>query len=333
MIVNKSMAAALAGIALIAAAARSEAEETAPATPEWHAATAADRLLVAARDAFRAAANDLKTDPRALDRAYRASGLWRDAQRASATDADGLKAAFAGHRDRMRLLARARYAGRDDADASIPTGADVAALFAEAEFRAAGEGDPLRSDGPGDSNPKTADILKRLDEPLAMNFPNETPLEDVLKYVKETARTPEGGGIPIYVDPLGMSEAEKTTTSPVSIDLEGVPLRRTLQIMLKQLGLVYFVEDGVLVITSSESAETGLGPDMARPSPLRERIDKATRGEAAPEEMKELAERLKLIGEIQRARRALESAAGENPPDRSPAPPPASPDLGSKPLM
>ena len=51
-----------------------------------------------------------------------------------------------------------------------------------------------------------------------------------------------------------MQEAEKSMTSTVrDMDLEGVPLRRTLQLLLKQLDLVYFVEDGMLYITSDES--------------------------------------------------------------------------------
>ena len=53
-----------------------------------------------------------------------------------------------------------------------------------------------------------------------MSFPNETPLEDVLKYIKQATQDANYSGIPIYVDPLGLQEADKTLTSPVSIDLE-----------------------------------------------------------------------------------------------------------------
>ena len=44
-------------------------------------------------------------------------------------------------------------------------------------------------------------------------------------------------------------------TSPVSLDLEGVPLKTTLRLMLKQLGLTYTVKDGFLMITSQESED------------------------------------------------------------------------------
>ena len=36
-----------------------------------------------------------------------------------------------------------------------------------------------------------------------MNFPNPTPLEDVLKYIQQATAGPNGEGIPIYVDPVG----------------------------------------------------------------------------------------------------------------------------------
>ncbi len=106
-----------------------------------------------------------------------------------------------------------------------------------------------------DRDPKTKGILAKLDEPLSMSFPNETPLEDVLKYIKQATQGPNDTGIPIYVDPVGLQEAEKTMTSPVQLDLEGVPLKTTLRLLLKQLGLTYTVKDGMLTITSESSSD------------------------------------------------------------------------------
>jgi hypothetical protein len=169
------------------------------------------------------------------------------------------------------------------------------------------------SNEPGDSNPKTAVILAKLDEPLPLNFPNETPLEDVLKYIKQATETSEGRGLPFYVDPIGLNEADKTMTSPVSIDLDGVPVRRTLQLMLKQLGLVYYVEDGILVITSPEAAERGMGADRARPSRLKAEMEKAERGELGADEMKALSEKLKLLGEIRKLHDAATSVHDPRP--------------------
>jgi hypothetical protein len=102
---------------------------------------------------------------------------------------------------------------------------------------------------------KTQAIVAKLDEPISMNFANETPLEDVLKYIKSATQGPNDSGIPIYVDPVGLQEAEKTLTSPITLDLEGVPLKTTLRLLLKQLGLTYTVKDGLLTITSASSED------------------------------------------------------------------------------
>jgi hypothetical protein len=93
-------------------------------------------------------------------------------------------------------------------------------------------------------------VLKALDQVIPMHFPHATPLKDVLKYIRATALCPDGRGIPIYVDPVGLNEAEKSETSPVQLELEGVPLSTTLRLILRQLGMTYYVKDGLLEITS-----------------------------------------------------------------------------------
>lgn len=137
-------------------------------------------------------------------------------------------------------------------------------------------------------------ILKSLEQPIDMNFAAETPLEDVLKYIKQSTITPTYAGIPIYVDPAGLQEAERSMQSTVQMQLEGVPLRRTLQLVLAQLGLAYFVDDGVLVITSQDSDyQNMLPPSIAIPSPVLLMQTKAERGEMSVAEMKEFLELLK----------------------------------------
>ncbi len=106
-----------------------------------------------------------------------------------------------------------------------------------------------------DRSTSNAAILATLEKPLDMTFPNETPLEDVIKYIGQVTKKNENDefpGIPIYVDPVGLNEAEKTSTSPVILDLHGVPLKTTLRLLLKQLDLAYCVKDGVLIISSLE---------------------------------------------------------------------------------
>ena len=103
---------------------------------------------------------------------------------------------------------------------------------------------------------RTKAILDALEKPVAMNFRDETPLEDVLKYVKELTKGSIKSGVPIYVDPIGLQEAEKSMTSTIrNIDLKDLPLSTTLPLALEQLDLTYCVKDDMLIITSKESAD------------------------------------------------------------------------------
>lgn len=100
-----------------------------------------------------------------------------------------------------------------------------------------------------------AELGKLMDFQLA----NPTPLEDVISYVrKATSGRTFPDGLPIYVDPVGLQEAERTLTSPVTLDLTQIPIRTGLRLMLKQLGMTYIVKDGLVTITS-ETAESLAG--------------------------------------------------------------------------
>ncbi len=101
-----------------------------------------------------------------------------------------------------------------------------------------------------DESPKNKAILKKLEEPVSMSFAHETPLDDVIKYIKSAVQGANDSGIPIYVDPAGLQEAETKMTTPVQLDLEGVPLKTTLRLLLKQVKLAYCVKEGVLIISS-----------------------------------------------------------------------------------
>jgi RNA polymerase sigma factor (sigma-70 family) len=109
-----------------------------------------------------------------------------------------------------------------------------------------------------ESDPKSKAVLKKLDEPISMSFANPTPFDDVLKYIKQATTTETYPGIPIYVDPKGLKEASATLQTQVSLDLEGVPLKTTLRLILKQNGLAYCVRDGVLIISSVQGVKEEL---------------------------------------------------------------------------
>lgn len=112
-------------------------------------------------------------------------------------------------------------------------------------------GFPTSSDGIAALNARMWETLQR---PVSMHFPEETPLEDVLKYIQTKTSDLNGNKIPIYIDTLGFQEAERSPTSVVTVDLENVPLKISLRLCLKQLGLTYRIRDGLLFITSEESA-------------------------------------------------------------------------------
>ncbi|MBI1325864.1 tetratricopeptide repeat protein [bacterium] len=98
-------------------------------------------------------------------------------------------------------------------------------------------------------DPQSQSIIDKLNDPISLPFPNETPFEDVLKYITQNTQGPNDNGIQIHVDPIGLEDASATMQSPVTINLEGVPLKRAMKIMLDQLDLTYTVQDGVLFIS------------------------------------------------------------------------------------
>jgi hypothetical protein len=102
-----------------------------------------------------------------------------------------------------------------------------------------------------DREPQTKLIEDRLAEKIDLSF-EKTALEDVLKFIKTATRKgPDDKGIPIYVDPVGLLEAERTLATPVSFTTKGEPLKSSLERLLKTVGLTYHVKDGLLTVTSA----------------------------------------------------------------------------------
>ena len=136
--------------------------------------------------------------------------------------------------------------------------------------------DPSRA-----TDERTRAILDKLRQPISMPFARETPLEEVIKYFKNATVSPHlPDGIPVYVDPIGLQEAEKTIDSPVTLSLEGVPLGRSLRLLLNPLNLTYVVKDGLMTITHQSSAEPR--------SPILQLAEQAEAGELSLQEMQDL---------------------------------------------
>ena len=158
-----------------------------------------------------------------------------------------------------------------------PSPADIASRLTETERKldrilAAVErinaGGPGRFEGGGggavekEPEPKLPAVVameietrNHLAKPISLRFEKETPLSDVLKYVRQATAGPKDSGLHIYIDPVGLKEANATMESTIIINLvEGVPLQVSLRLILAQRKLAYAVKDG-LVLISKEGAD------------------------------------------------------------------------------
>jgi RNA polymerase sigma factor (sigma-70 family) len=258
------------------------------------------QLVETARSAYQATWEAYRSGHASAEQLYDASRRWMESQNEPPIASAARVAAASAHLDRMRDLQRVE-SDRPHSPSKAAEVARIRSYVTQARFWLAQAGETLAENGPQGGtgpgqDPKSLQIIAKLEEPISMSFANETPLDDVIKYIKQATTTSTFSGIPFYVDPTGLQEAERSLNSTVIMDLEGVPLRRTLQLVLAQLGLSYFVEDGMVYITSQDSAD-----QLAltrKPSQVLSRVARAERGELTLEEMKQLIEELKIREEV-----------------------------------
>ncbi len=108
-------------------------------------------------------------------------------------------------------------------------------------------------------NPKQEGIFEALEERIVPTYTDDSPLDEVFKSIKAlTTKNPKlpkiPNGIPIYIDPLGLQEAEKSMNSRVKRPpmADQFTLGEHLERILEPLGLAYEVKDNFLMITSKE---------------------------------------------------------------------------------
>ncbi len=145
----------------------------------------------------------------------------------------------------------------------VPPGAMTSQPVASVEPRAAST---LAGAAPGGGNagrtppapdPRVARIAAldaALARPIPLRYPNGVTIRSLVAAVKQAVPGPGGSVIPIYVDPQGLQDADKTVDSTITIDLEGPPLNVTLRRALKQLGLDYCNKEGLLFISETQMA-------------------------------------------------------------------------------
>jgi RNA polymerase sigma factor (sigma-70 family) len=220
--------------------------------------------------------------PQWLEKIYEWSRRVAEARIGPGTPVPARRAALLAHRDRMAELVRlVAELSKSDRYTEMDT---LAAKFhlveAERWVREVSTGNfvglPPASGRPGSSagwpsvalrrftlkdmpadDKQNQAILAQLERKIPMDFGRDTSLADVKTAIQAATKDEAAGlpnGIPIYVDPVGLQNADKTMASTVNVQLEGVPLRTTLDLVLKQLSLTYWVSDGLLTITNEEEA-------------------------------------------------------------------------------
>ncbi len=77
-----------------------------------------------------------------------------------------------------------------------------------------------------------------------------TKLKDVLNHLRSVLMEPDGKTIPIYVDAKALEDVGVDLETSAPMDVDGLPLKMALRVLLRRLGLAYCVRDGVLIISS-----------------------------------------------------------------------------------
>jgi hypothetical protein len=107
---------------------------------------------------------------------------------------------------------------------------------------------------------RTEGIIDALALPITTTYADGASLNDALKDIKQrTTKNPKlpkiPNGIAIYVDPVGLLEAERSMDSPVKrpAGADAMTLGEHLRRVLDPMGLAYEVKDGYLMITTKDS--------------------------------------------------------------------------------
>lgn len=114
-----------------------------------------------------------------------------------------------------------------------------------------------------------ARISAALNGETAIDF-HEAPLSEVVAYLHDLH------DIPIVLDLRAMDDVGLASDTPITVNLKGISLRSAMRLVLRDLELTYIVADGVLQITTPDSAASRLlqhvYPVDDLCSPIRKRI-------------------------------------------------------------
>jgi RNA polymerase sigma factor (sigma-70 family) len=99
---------------------------------------------------------------------------------------------------------------------------------------------------------KNEQIRQKLDSVIDANFPEGGTLELLLKHIKQVTTDADYPGIPIYVDPKGLAEVNKTMSDEIQLNYKQRSIRSILHGTLRRMGLSFCVHDGFLMISSRD---------------------------------------------------------------------------------
>lgn len=91
-------------------------------------------------------------------------------------------------------------------------------------------------------------IRKALDSPVTLEF-LDTPLGDVLDFLRDATR------LPIHLDRKALEDVGVATDTPITFNHRGLRLRLALDLLLRDPGLTWTVQDQVLLITTPDESE------------------------------------------------------------------------------
>jgi RNA polymerase sigma factor (sigma-70 family) len=105
-----------------------------------------------------------------------------------------------------------------------------------------------------DVEQKQQAVQQQLSLIIDADFRDGVTLEEFLKYIKQVTTKAKPPGLPIYVDPVGLQEAEKSMSSKLIIDLKQRPVSVVLRSALRSVGLAGRAKDGFYMIESEEQS-------------------------------------------------------------------------------
>ena len=132
---------------------------------------------------------------------------------------------------------------------------------------------PPSAEQRADEQSANADTEAKLEELVPVEFV-ETPLQDVLDFLKDMVR------VPVYIDRRALNDVGiDPSDAPITINLKKIPAEMALRLVLRQHKLAYMLDHGVVIVTTAEEAETQLDVRVYRVSDL---LEEAADGNAVP---------------------------------------------------